>query len=121
MKKLYLFVAGAVLFLAIGCFLVYQKTKAIEKHAYRIERDIYFCSLDMSKVDSAKLNSSATNRLNFEINELKKLKEYISELQGSTFFISSCLKKIEFEIELQEALYFRELGKEIYNNKAQLP
>jgi len=99
---------AVVIVMVIGFSLGYQKLNLVNNRLLKI---------DLSTCAHKQVSESSGNKAIDEINELENLKGYISSLKVSKWFIDSCLKKIEAEIEIQEYSCFKELGKEVYKNK----
>lgn len=103
--------------LAIVCFLYcFEKISDIESKIGAGGTS----NIDPKRVISHELAlSSDANKFCEEINEMKKLKEHISNLPLSGSFIASCIKKINSEIDYEEWIYYRKLGQEVHKNTEQ--
>lgn len=99
-------------FVCGGFYYVYRKIDGIGKRLLKIEsREKIQVGKDKSRIEN--ITEESSKRLE-EITDLKELREHVQKLKNSDKFIASCLKSIDFEIDYQERIFFRELGEEAY-------
>jgi hypothetical protein len=113
-------IIGLLAFAVYCCYVGYQKISMLENRLLQVEIQQNFVEQTSEKaVVQTEIELPSSKRLK-EINELKKLGKYISSLMTTTDFIESCLKKIKSEIDIQERIYFKELGEDTYKNSQEL-
>lgn len=121
----YILFSGLVIATIVGFAFSYHKINTIEQRLLRIESvditkeclsapSIIVSSTSPSVIASS--TSPSANKIMAELCELERLKSYISTLKVSPVFLKIFSEKVEFEIDLQERFYFRELGKDVYKN-----
>lgn len=102
------------IFAGTGFYSEYQKNCELDKRLLKLEIN-YALQKKPAMQDSSQSELPLSKRIN-ELNQLEELKKIISEMKIEPTFISRCLEKIEFEIELQKYSSLKELGIEVYKS-----
>lgn len=111
-----MFFAVLILFVGIGFYFAYEKISLIDKCLLKVKIGNVISKTSNEKTSLESSSNLKSNKRVHALNELKKLKDYISGLKVDATFTERCLEKIESEIRIQEYIYFRELGEDTYKN-----